>query len=286
MGHRVRALVRRIDAADRLRDAGVELVQGDLARPAALGRLTVDADVLIHMAGAVRGACREDFERINVEGTARLIEATGQRTALIFMSSLAAREPGLSHYAASKARAEDLLFEQRGSRHLYVLRPPAVYGPGDTELLPLFRFMARTGIAPIAGTLRARYSLIHAADLVRAVVSLLDRLGEAGECRRYTLHDGTVDGYDWPEICAIASRICGRTIHPRRIPPTLLDLIAAGNRRAATWLGYAPMLTPEKLRELRHPNWVCDNAQISADTAWAPRIALEEGLRSGVQWLQ
>jgi 2-alkyl-3-oxoalkanoate reductase len=281
-GHRVRALARDPRAAMRVLDSGVDIVEGDLFCDEALRNLSRGADAVLHIAGAVRGACAADFEHVNVTGTARLIEAMEARTALIFMSSLAAREPSLSHYARSKYLAEALLRQARGERRLIILRPPPVYGRGDTELLPLFRFMAKTGRAPVAGTLDARFSLIHVVDLARAVLCLLQTPGS--DIKSYTLHDGKIDGYRWDEICSIASDICGRSIRPWLIPPLLLNSVAVCNRIAARLLRYAPMLTPEKLRELRHADWACDNNDICRDTAWAPCISLKEGLQLDADW--
>jgi nucleoside-diphosphate-sugar epimerase len=281
-GHRVRALARDPQAALRVLGSAIDVVKGDLFCDEALRNLTRGADAVLHLAGAVRGTCAADFEHVNVTGTARLIEAMEARTSLIFMSSLAAREPSLSHYARSKYLTEELLRQARGERRLIILRPPPVYGPGDTEMLPLFRFMARTRRAPVAGTLAARVSLLHVADLARAAVCLLE--SPQRDSRSYTLHDGKIGGYCWDEICSIASGICGRSIRPWPIPPPLLNSVAACNRAAARWLGYSPMLTPEKLRELRHADWACDNDDICRDTAWTPRILLREGLQLDLDW--
>jgi len=64
----------------------------------------------------------------------------------------------------------------------------------------------------------------------------------------------------------------------------LLGIPAWLNGLGGRLLGYAPMLTPEKLRELRHPDWVCDSVALMARIDWQPRIQLEEGLRSTPGW--
>ena len=87
-----------------------------------------------------------------------------------------------------------------------------------------------------------------------------------------------------PGFCAIVGAACGRAIRPWEIPPAALDALARGNRALARLLRRAPMLTPEKLRELRHPDWVCDNAAISAALDWTPRTQLAEGLRLTPGW--
>lgn len=277
-GFRVKALVRSPDKASTLRALGAELVAGSLADPNALEQLSTDCAALIHGAGAVRGSCQEDFDRVNVEGTAAVIEAVKSREPpprLLLLSSLAAMEPQLSWYARSKRRGEELLQREAGLDWV-ILRPPAVYGPGDKEMLPVFETMSR-GLAPVAGSSESRISLIHVSDLVEAIIACLKSEGVT----RQTLSpsDGKQDGYDWHEMAAIAGATWSRKVRLWRIPRWLLDSVAAVNLRLARVSGRAPMLTPAKLRELRHPDWVVDNTEITAATGWKPEINLQRGLR-------
>lgn len=283
--YRVRALARDAAAARRLLAPGVEIVPGDLAAPEALRALVCDADAVLHLAGAVRGATRADFDAANVDGSAALLaamDAAAPRARLLFFSSLAARVPALSHYAGSKRRAEQLLLARAAARPVTILRPPAVYGPGDREMLPVFRFMARTGRAPCAGRAADRLSLIFVDDLARAAQAWLD--APVAPAATWSLHDGRDGGYDWTALCTIVGAACGREIRAWEIPQVPLDLIARGNRALGKLLGRAPMLTPEKLRELRHPDWVCDNTAITAALDWRPRTRLAEGLRQTPGW--
>jgi nucleoside-diphosphate-sugar epimerase len=80
-------------------------------------------------------------------------------------------------------------------------------------------------------------------------------------------------------MAAIAGATWSRKVRLWRIPRWLLDSVAAVNLRLARVSGRAPMLTPAKLRELRHPDWVVDNTEITAATGWKPEINLQRGLR-------
>jgi nucleoside-diphosphate-sugar epimerase len=284
-GHHVRVLARNRTAAARSLDPRAGILCGDLGASDSLRDLVRDCDAVIHLAGAVRGATQNDFDSVNVAGTANLLtamEAAAPRVPLLFLSSLAAREPGLSHYARSKRRAEELLEQQSGDRPHLILRPPAVYGPGDREMLPVFRFMARTGLAPAAGCATSRMSLIFVDDLCAAVSSWLGVANDASGT--FALHDGHAGGYDWSEIAAIVSAQAAKTVRVWEIPRLPLDLLAQANSRLARLFRYQPMLTPEKLRELRHPDWVCDNEAISVALGWQPRIGLAAGLRLTPGW--
>ena len=273
-GHAVRALVHRRALA--VTDPALESVTGSLDDESALARLMDGVDVVVHVAGVVRGRDARDFQPVNAEGVARVAHAAGAQAMpprVILISSLAARAPHLSHYAASK-RAGEVRLAQTDVDHA-ILRPPAIYGPGDRELVPLFETMAR-GIVPLPGAAGARASLLHVEDLARAILALIARPVPG----TFELGDGRAGGYAWEEIAEIVEQVAGRGRGWRiPIPGTILHAVATGNLFAARLLRYQPMLSPGKVRELRHPDWVADNTALSAATGWVPHIPLAEGLR-------
>ncbi len=222
----------------------VRWLQGDLEDTEALGRLVEGAAAVVHAAGAVRGARAADFFRTNAEGTARLAKAArSARSAprFLLLSSLAAREPQLSDYAASKRAGEEALAAQGAGLCWVGLRPPAVYGPGDRETLPLLRWMQR-GIAPSALPANARFSLLHVEDLAAAVCRLLELASWAPGF--YEIHDGRPGGYTWPEVCRTVAAALGRPVRSLRIPRGLLRAAAVLNLAAYFAVGRRPMLTP------------------------------------------
>ena len=104
-------------------------------------------------------------------------------------------------------------------------------------------------------------------------------LHSAGANRQtLTLCDGKHQGYSWREMAAIAAAHWSRRVHLWRVPHWLLNGVAALNSNIAAITGRAPMLTPPKLRELRHPDWVVDNNAITLATGWTPVVELCEGL--------
>ncbi len=276
-GYQVRALVRNPAKAAYLATLGVTLIEGDLANASALEQLVTNSAAVIHGAGAVRGNSQADFDRVNVAGVAALlgtISAQSRPPLLVLLSSIVAREPQLSWYAHSKWEGEQLL-GQFAHLDRVILRPPAVYGPGDKEMLPLFQWMQR-GIAVVPGSPEARTSLIHVSDLVSAIIACLQ--SEAANRQTLTLCDGKQHGYSWREIAGIAADHWSRRVRLWCVPSWLLNSVAALNSRIAGITDTAPMLTPPKLRELRHPDWVVDNNTITALTGWTPVVKLREGL--------
>lgn len=208
-----------------------------------------------------------------------MLEATVERAPaarLLLVSSLAAREPQLSWYAASKRAGEDLV-TARSDLDWVVVRPPAVYGPGDREMLPVFQWMSR-GIALVPGSPGSRISLIHVHDLVASLIACLT--GNTARHGVFTPCDGKQGGYDWHEMAALAAATWHRRVRIWKVPAPLLDGVARINLLAARLTGGAPMLTPSKLRELRHPDWVVDNASIHEATGWEPEIDLARGMEA------
>src|SRR6185312_2119566 len=134
-GHEVATLTRREQPGRE----GIVWVAGDLHDRAALERLMSDADAVIHVAGVITGQTAAAFDKGNVEGTLSMLAAAtaGGVRRFVHVSSLAAREPNLSLYGDSKARSEQLVMGS--GLDWAVVRPPAVYGPGDKETLELFR---------------------------------------------------------------------------------------------------------------------------------------------------
>jgi len=273
-GWRVRALAhRRAPVQD-----GTEWIQGSVQDETAVGELMDGVSAVIHCAGTVRGASAGTFERVNAEGTRVVVRAAALHRPwprLLLLSSLAARAPELSWYARSKRRAEECLTGNADGVPWIILRPTAVYGPGDRELSGLFEAMQR-GLLPVPGEREARVTLLHVHDLVEAVLRWLELPHPVRGI--FELDDGTENGYGWQDIASIAEVALGRRVRRVPIPGPLLFSAAAVNLALARALRYSPMLTPGKVRELRHPDWRCRIAPYMEATGWRPRIGLAEAL--------
>jgi len=194
---------------------------------------------------------------------------------LIHLSSLAAREPDLSWYAASKHAGEQLV--EASNLNWTIVRPPAVYGPGDEEMKAIFDWLAR-GICLVPGAIDARVSLVHIDDLVAALLAIVSSADTLGHY--YTPCDGKPQGYTWSELAAIAASIRQRQVRLLQVPRWAFNAIAAINLFFARLAARPAMLTPAKVRELRHPDWAASNENLTHDCGWQPSIDLEAGLRA------
>ena len=278
-GCKVQALTRSTSDRSRLLDLNIHWVEGALEDLNSLKRLVNGANAVVHCAGAVRGATQAHFDRMNVDGVARLVQAVSEQHPVprfLLISSLAAREPDLSLYASSKRQGEVVLATHSGQIPWTVLRPPAVYGPEDREMLPLMQWMAR-GFAFILGTGDTRFSMLYVDDLADAIQHWLRHCNSKNQV--FELHDGHPNGYSWQDVIETFHHLGVKRVRRVHVPVAGVRLVAALNLIAARLWGYQPMLTPAKLRELTHPDWVCENVAITREIGWTPRVSLADGLK-------
>lgn len=281
-GWRVRLLLRRDPVAPGWQQLRPEIVAGTLGDPAAQARLVEGATAVIHLAGLIKATTRQRFFEVNRDGTAALAGITRERAPqahFLLVSSLAAREPALSDYAASKHAGEAAARDVLGAR-MTVLRPAAVYGPGDRESLRIFQ-VARQRFIPLVGPADARAALIHVRDLVRLITVLA---GATSRGAVLAAADARPQGYRWDEVLGAAARAVGNDT-PRlvRAPGALLRTVALAGDLARLF-GSASMLNSQKLRELRHPDWSVSPAELAQIPGWAPEFDLEAGFADAVAW--
>ena len=271
-GHRVSALTRRLQPPR----AGINWVDGDLGDRDALTRLIEGADAVIHVAGLLSAAKDAEFERANVVGTlATLAAATAAGTRrFVFVSSLAAREPALSMYGGSKARAEEIVRES--GLDWSIVRPPAVYGPGDRETLELFK-MAKLGLMLMPP--EGRLSLIHADDLAR----LLLALATPGAPASLTIEpdDGHPGGWTHRSFAAALGKAVGKRPLVLSAPSPLLHLAARADRLLR---GAKAKLTPDRAAYFSHRDWLVDPGRAEPPGLWTPQIPTEQGLAETADW--
>lgn len=282
-GWTVRMLVRRAPDLPELADAAIELVPGDLDDAGALLRLCAGAEAVIHAAGLVKAATRAAFFHANAVGAANIAAAwteTAPEARFTLISSMAAREPLLSHYAASKREAETRVAEIAGARDWRALRPGAIYGAHDEETLKVLKLAA----GPVQFMLNApetRVTLIDARDAAAAVAALAALPGGGAVSE---LSDARAEGYTWRELSETAARALGRAPRPVRIPAAALHALGRLGDIAAAGFGSAEMLTSPKVREILHQDWSSALSRQPDPAVWRPRVALEDGLRDMADW--
>ncbi len=279
---RVKALSRRAGQLDRA-DGSVTGITGTLGSSDALDALVSDADIIIHCAGLLSASRSQDFHTANAEGTANLVRAvlaSARQPRFILVSSLAAREADLSPYAASKHAGEQVLQRLGAALPWSIVRPPAVYGPGDRATLMLFRQLAKgIGLLPNA---RGRFSMIYVEDLADAIVALAS--SPHGQGQILEVDDGTPEGYSWSEVAAIAERSLGQRVRTFVIPKPIQHLISAAGAVTNALTGRPPMLSEGKIRELAHDDWICRDHPLGDVIGWQPKVDFARGFAKTLAW--
>jgi nucleoside-diphosphate-sugar epimerase len=271
-GHEIKALTRR-EQPDR---DGVDWVLGDLGTRDALEWLVDEADAIIHVAGTINAPNAAGFEKGNVAGTLAMLAAAtaGGLRRFVHVSSLAAREPKLSHYGGSKARAEELVHSS--GLDWAIVRPPAVYGPGDRETLELFR-MAKLGLMLMPP--KGRVSVIHADDLARLLLAL------AGHDARPNMlvepDDGKPGGWTHREFARALAVAVGTRAAVVSSPGILLRLAARADQLLR---GEKAKLTADRAAYFSHRNWVVEPKRAAPPQLWRPQIPTERGLTDTAAW--
>ena len=271
-GHEIKALTRR----DQPPRDGLLWVSGSLEDREALRNLVTDSDAIIHVAGLISAPDAAGFEQGNVDGTLAMLAAAtaGGVHRFVHVSSLAAREPKLSLYGASKARSETLV--ERSGLDWAIVRPPAVYGPGDKETLELFR-MAKLGLIVVPP--RGRLSLLHVDDLARLLLALAEPDAPSGVV--IEADDGTPGGWTHPQFARALGSAVGKkpTILPA--PGALLRIAAHADQLVR---GPKAKLTVDRAAYFSHHDWVIDPKRASPPGLWHPRVETGQGLAETAAW--
>jgi len=272
-GQEIRVLVRKQQRPRK----GIEWVLGELGNKASLARLAMGASSIIHVAGVVNAPTAAGFHAGNVTGTLNLVEeavAAGVPR-LVFVSSLAAREPGLSEYGASKLRAERIV--KSSGLDWTIVRPPAVYGPRDREMLELFK-LSKWGVLPAAKGARA--SLIHVADLARLLLALVPGSEEVTH-KSFEPDDGKKGGWSQRELALAIGWAMGRRPFVVGLSPAAM----MGAARLDTALRrHKAKLTPDRASYMSHPDWVVSHGARPPVDLWMPQVRTREGLRKTAEW--
>ena len=299
-GHEVVALVRKSSNRKFLSTLkNVELAEGSVEDRASIDRAMKGVDAVVHSAGLVKARTEAAFFECNTQGTVNLLEAARAHAPglkrFVHVSSLEACGPSLdgrpvpldqehpvTAYGRSKLAAEKEVIARKDELPVVVLRPAAIYGPRDVEILEAFR-AARKRQYPVIGDGTMLGCYTYGPDCARACVQAIDADIPSGGV--YFVDDG--------EPLPMA-RAMGELLHEALgtaplvrfgVPFPVLRLASLGVEAYGKVRGKAVMLTREKVKMLSH-HWVCESQKTREDLKWTPEVSFPEGVRLTARWYQ
>jgi nucleoside-diphosphate-sugar epimerase len=297
-GHQVRALVRRSSKTDFLDRLGAELVNASLEEGKGLDEAVKGVDAIVHGAAIVKARRPEEFHYVNTGGTEHLIRAArglgkGLRR-FVYVSSLAAHGFGTNgsprgfdepsdpptFYGKSKLAGEKVVLAHKDEIPVTIIRPPAIYGPRDSEMLAFFKIV-KGRVVPFLGNPENRCSLIHASDCANAIVLAIEKDHPSG--RIYSVEDGCV--YTQREVIAHIETALGKRVLARfPVPMAAVSVAALGSELFGMARRQAVMLTRDKVNELRAQQVIAPANAIREELGWSPRVTFGDGARESVEW--
>jgi nucleoside-diphosphate-sugar epimerase len=253
---------------------------------------------IIHAAGVTKAKTAAAYNLVNAEYSLNLAQAAMSADIplrrFVFLSSLAALGPAaydqeqpiseetepapVTDYGKSKLLAEQYLKEVSGLP-LSIIRPTAVYGPGEKDLFVLFKTLNK-GLDAYIGKGPQRLSFVYVKDLVAATMAALQENGK--EVTVYNISDG--QAYDRYALADQFREISGRNVFRTHLPVALVGMVAGLLDFIYSYSSTTPVLNKEKLKELTAPNWICSIDAARNHLHYQPQYDLHQGLAETLTW--
>ncbi len=271
-------------------------IAGDLSDK----KLNLDAgdfDYVYHLAGLTKAARREDFDLVNVQGTRNLLNAvvasSPRLQRFVLVSSLAGAGPSpdgkpiseedvpapVSDYGRSKLRAEEVTNGFSDRLPITLVRPPAVYGPRDSDVLTYFKY-AQKGLRPVLGGGPRTASFVFVHDLVEGILLAATKPEAIG--RTYYLCDDRP--YTWDELGqTIAATLGAKTVR-LNMPLFAVFLAALASDLVSRISGTPSIINLDKYKELKEKHWVCSARRAEEELGFSAKHSLQEGIAATAEW--
>ena len=290
-GYNVTCLSRNTAKQSWIETLNIRCVQGDCTVRESLLEVPDDFDYVFHLAGLTKSRSPDDFFSVNARGTENLVKRVAERNPsvkrFIYLSSLAAAGPGrdnipvredispspVSNYGKSKLEGENAVLKYRNILPVTILRPPAVYGPRDRDMLVMFQ-MIKKGFFFDLG--KCYYSLLYVEDLVQGILLSAETREAAGKI--YFLCDGNV--YTGEEIAMQISSVLQVKARPVKVPKFTMPFFAAISEK----FNKQGIINRDRVQDFRHSHWICDAGKARQELGFSPRVGMKEGIRWTADW--
>jgi nucleoside-diphosphate-sugar epimerase len=290
-GFKVTCLVKKTSNLKWIEHLDLKLAIGDCTDVESLLDVVGDFDYIFHLAGLTKSCSEDDFFCINAKGAANLINAVSKKNSklkrFIYLSSLSAAGPSkngnplqedsvpspVSNYGRSKLEGENAVLKYKDLIPITILRPPAVYGPRDKDLLVFFK-MIKKGIFPDWG--KCYYSLLYVDDVVQGII--LSAASMDAEGKIYFLSDNRF--YTNEEIANEISFALNTKVLRLKLPRLIMPFCSFIGERT----NKHGIINRDKMRELNHSHWICNAEKARKEIGFIPKVGIKEGIKWTADW--
>ncbi len=296
-GFEVYCLRRKTSSTRWLDGKGVKYVDGDLFSNEALETVIKDMDYVFHIAGVVKSKTKEGFEKGNALATKNIIEITARVNPglkkFVHVSSGAVCGPNpdsepideeyiprpITTYGITKRQAEKEVLKFRDTIPVVIVRPPAVYGPRDTEVFVYFKAF-KSGLNSLIGFGHNYLSLIHVKDLVEGIYLAAVKPTKSGE----VFFISSDRDYNYDEVGRAASLAMNKKALKIRIPHWFVYTVGAFAQMFSVFSKNAPTLNIEKCKDITQKRWVFSNEKAVRKLGFKEKFTLEDGFKDTYEW--
>jgi nucleoside-diphosphate-sugar epimerase len=310
-GDQVTGFVRSSARGAQLEEHGARLAQGDVTDLASVRRAVAGKSVVFHLAGLTKALGARRFFEVNQRGVRNVARACAEEDSppvLVVVSSLAAAGPvttgrlreevdeprPVSWYGRSKRAGEKAAARFADRVPITIVRPPIVFGEADRLSLEVFKTIARSGVHLVPGYVPRKYSMIHADDLVKALLLAAERGSRlpAGKSDP----SGTGAGFyfaacdehpSWYQFGRMIGKALGRRLTltiPFAMP--VVRAVGAFGELAGRFRGEQAVMNLDKAREATAGSWICSAGKAQRELGFSISVPLFDRLRQTAQWYQ
>jgi dihydroflavonol-4-reductase len=296
-GYEVRCLVRKQSNLRWIADLNVECHYGSLSDKSSLKKGVEGCEYVYHVAAQTKARTEAEFIKDNFEGTKNLVDAVIASGVIlkrfVHVSTQAAVGPSptlipigedhtpnpLTWYGTSKLKAEEYVRSMSKKIPVTIVRPPAVYGPRDTDVLEFFRTV-KSGIIPQLGGKEKYLSLIHVADLVRGIIVA----GEHNKSKGRVYFITSPKPYAWEDVARTTLKVLGKKGFKVPVPVGLMKGIAFISEGVAALTRKSTIVNNQKVIEMEQDFWTCSPDRAREELGFEAQISLEDGIRETLAW--
>ncbi len=281
---------------DELEAAGAEVTLGSIVDRETVARCSEGAEVVMHLAAAFRetGAPDALYKEVNVEGTRIVLEEAKRVGARKFVycstqgvhghidnppgDETSPIEPE-DYYQETKYLGEEVVHAEAGDLEYTIIRPTAIYGPGDPERFHMIYKQAVKGRFIMAGDGKTTYHPVYIDNLVDGFIAAMAPGAGAGEA--YIIADE--EYATLTDLVTRVGRAMDKDVKITYVP--LFPLIVAGHicEKLCKPFGINPPIFPRRVDWFRQVRaFKIDKAR--RDLGYQPKVGLDDGLRRTAEW--